>query len=154
VTEPADSNDGAAQTRAVASAAAALGLSASEPAAAWLVNRIRPGVPGYFLVVFGAPQAAVGLAAVDLATGEVFAKAKLPGRGPHHLLSSVDAIRIAGMGPGTEAVLTWDPGPASSSPFYPLWRLHDGDRTVWVESVTGAVSHTLEAKTGGGKLPP
>ncbi len=149
MTEPAaDAGDKAVQTRAVA--AAALGLSASEPAQIWLVNRIKPGLPGYFLVVFGAPGAALGLAAVDRATGAVFAKARLPGRGPHHLLSAEDARRIAGIGADAEATLMWDPVPASASPFYPLWRLRDADRTVWVESVTGTVSHTLEGKTGGG----
>jgi hypothetical protein len=153
VTDPAaDASDKAAQTRAAA--AAALGLSASEPAQIWLVDRIRPGVPGYFLVVFGTPRAALGLAAVDRATGAVFAKATLPGRGPHHLLSAEDAMRIAGMGPGAEATLMWDPVPASASPFYPLWRLRNADRTVWVESVTGRVSHTLDAKIGGGEPRP
>jgi hypothetical protein len=153
VTDPAaDAGDKAAQTRAVA--AAALGLPASEPAQIWLIDRIRPDVPGYFLVVFGAPRAAIGLAAVDRATGAVFAKARLPGRGPHHLLSAEDAMRIAGMGPGAQATLMWDPVPASTSPFYPLWRVRTAHRTVWVESVTGTVSHTLEGKTGGGDTRP
>jgi hypothetical protein len=150
VTDPAaDGNDEAADARAAG--AAALGLSTSEQAQIWRVDRIKPGVPGYFLVVFGAPGAAVGLAAVDQATRTVFAKAILPGRGPHKLLSAEDAVRIAGIGSEAEATLMWDPVPASASPFYPLWRVRNAGRTVWVESVTGSVSQTLEAKTGGGE---
>jgi hypothetical protein len=152
VTEPAaDPDDKAAAARAVASAAAALGFSASEPAETWLVNRTNPAVSSYFLVVFGAPQAAIGLAAVERATGSVFAKATLPGRGPHRVMSAEEAIRIAGMGTGTEAILMWDSVQISSSPFYPQWRLRKAGQTVWVDSVTGTVSDTLETKTGGGE---
>ena len=151
MTEPAaDPDDKAAEARAVASAAAALGFSASESAKTWLVSRMNPAVSGYFLVVFGAPQATIGLAAVELATGNVFAKATLPGRGPHRVMSAEEAIRIAGMGTGVEAILMWD-SVQSSSPFYPQWRLRKAGQTVWVDSVTGTVLDTLKAKTGGGE---
>jgi hypothetical protein len=145
-------NQNTPETSAAAAAAAALGLAATEPAQVWRVGRIRPALADYFLVVFGSPQAAVGIAAVDSASLTVFAKAKLPGRSPHCLISACQAIRLARMDPDAEADLVWDPVPASSSPFYPLWRLRRSGRTLWVDSVTGRLTDTLESPTGGGRL--
>lgn len=149
--EPVDEpDDGAARKRAVANAGAALGLAANEPTQIWSVTRMKPGAAGYFLVVFGAPQAAVGLAAVDRVSGAVLAKARLPGRGPHHLISAEEAIRHAGLDAGTQAVLAWDPVPASRSPFYPLWQLQGPDQTVWVDGVSGTIWKSLDNPRGGG----
>ena len=145
-----DPDETAARERALANARAALGVAADVPALIWPVVRIKSAAPGFFLVVFGAPQAAVGLAAVDRVSGEVLAKAQLPGQTPHQLMSAEEAIERSGLGAGTHAMLAWDPVPASRSPFYPLWQLRSGDKTMWINSVTGAACDTLDAPRGGG----
>jgi hypothetical protein len=135
---------------AIASARAALGLDPSLPARTWSVARMRPDARGFLLVVFGPPERASAIAAVDPDTGEVFESAHLPERQPHTLISADEAILRAGFGPDTQARLVWDPSPASRSRFYPLWQLQSGERRVWVDSVRGVVWHTLDATRGGG----
>ena len=46
----------------------------------WSVERMRPGARGFLLVVFGPPERASAIAAVDPDSGEVFEAAHLPGR--------------------------------------------------------------------------
>ncbi len=111
---------------------------------------MRPGASAFLLVVFGEPEHASAIAAIDPVTREVLESARLPGREPHTLLGADEAIERAGFGPGTEAQLVWDPSPASRSRFYPLWQLVNAGRTVWVDSVRGLVLHTLDAARGGG----
>ena len=135
---------------AVAAAREALGLDVQVPARTWSVARIQPGAQGYLLVVFGAPEHASGMAAVDPTSGRVLESASLPGREPHRLLSADEAIARAGFGPGTQARLVWDPSGASRSPFYPLWQLQNAERTIWVDSVRGTVWPTVDVRRGGG----
>lgn len=135
---------------AIASARTALGLDASQPARTWSVARMRLGVRGFLLVVFGPPERAAALAAVDPVSGEVLEAAHLPGRERHALITAAEAILRAGFGPETEARLVWDPSPASRSRFYPLWQLQSAERRVWVDSVRGEVWHTLDRPRGGG----
>jgi hypothetical protein len=135
---------------AVASARAALGLDANEPARTWFVGRMRPRARGFQLVVFGAAEHASAIAAVDPVSGEVLEAARLPGRAVHTLITAVDAIQRAGFGPGAEAQLVWDSSPASRSRFYPLWQVQSADRKAWVDSVRGVVWDTLDASRGGG----
>jgi hypothetical protein len=142
-----------ARNRAIGNARAALGLAASDPVHAWPVARIKQVGPGFLLVVFGAAEAAVGIAAVDPSTGEVLEKARLPGRQPHFPIGAEEAIRRAGMDANTEATLVWDPVAVSRSPFYPLWQLRGAGRTVWVDSIRGTVWNRLDAPRGGGAGP-
>jgi len=135
---------------AIASARRALGLDASLPARTWSVARMRPGGRGYLLVVFGPPEHALAIAAVDPESAEVLESAKLPGSQPHAVMTDTEAIRRAGFGPDTEALLVWDPSPATRSRFYPLWQLQSAQRRVWVDSIRGEVWHTLDAPRGGG----
>jgi len=135
---------------AVASARTALGLDASLPARTWSVARMRSGARSFVLVVFGPPERASAIAAVDPVSGEVLESARLPGRQPHALITADEAILRAGFGPDTEARLVWDPSPASRSRFYPLWQLQSAERIAWVDSVRGAVWHTLDTTRGGG----
>ena len=135
---------------AIASAQTALGLNASQPARTWSVARMRPGARGFLLVVFGPPERASAIAAVDPDSGEVLEAAHLPAREQHALITADEAILRAGLGPDTEARLVWDPSPASRSRFYPLWQLQSADRRVWVDSVRGEVWHTLDTPRGGG----
>jgi hypothetical protein len=76
--------------------------------------------------------------------------AHLPGRERHALISADEAILRARLGPDTQARLVWESSPASRSRFYPLWELETAERRVWVDSVRGAVWHTLDASRGGG----
>ena len=135
---------------AIARARVALGLDAVQPARAWFVARMQPGARGYLLVVFGPPQCASAIAAVDPDSGEVLEGARLPGLAPHTLITADEAIRRAGFGPDTQTQLVWDPTAASRSRFYPLWELRSAGRCAWVDSVRGAVRTTLEATRGGG----
>ena len=135
---------------AIASAQSALGLDAREPARTWSVQGMRPGARAFLLVVFGLPEHASAIAAVDPVSGELLEAARLPGRQPHTLITADEAILRAGFGPDTEARLVWDPSPASRSRFYPLWQLQSAERKAWVDSVRGAVWHTLDTTRGGG----
>jgi len=133
-----------------------LGLDPGEPARTWEVARRGGEGPGFVLVVFGPGGAASGVASVDPASGEVLAHGRLPGRVPHTPMSAEDARRAAGVGAAAEARLVWDPTSASRSPFYPLWELRDGERTVWVDAVRGDVWSDLfpagrPPRGGGGR---
>ena len=136
--------------RAVEKAREALALAASHPARTWPVARIKPGAPGYLLVVFGTPQAAVGIATIDLSSGEILEKAGILGGQPHFLISAEEAIQRAGLAPCTEAILVWEPTQVSHSPFYPFWQLLGPGRTVWIDSVRGTIWKRLDAARGGG----
>jgi hypothetical protein len=138
---------------AIAGARRALGVDASVPARSWSVARMLPGDRGYLLVVFGPPEFASAIAAVDLDSGDVLESAKLPGRQPHAVMTDTEAIRRAGFGPDTQARLVWDSSPATRSRFYPLWQLQSAQGRVWVDSVRGKVWHTLDATRGGGSGP-
>ena len=135
---------------AIASARTALGLDASQPARTWSVARMHPGARSFLLVVFGSPERASGIAAVDPESGEVLEAAHLPGREPHALITADEAILRAGFGPNTEARLVWEPTPASRSRFYPLWQLQSAEGRVWVDSVRGEVWQALDTPRGGG----
>ena len=128
----------------------ALGIDGGQPVRSWSVARMQPGARGYLLVVFGPPQCASGIAAVDPSSDEVLEAARLPGSAPHALLTAEEAMQRAGFGPDTQSRLVWDPTPASQSMFYPLWELRHAGRRVWVDSVRGEVRTTLEAARGGG----
>ena len=147
----ADLDDVASRDRAVAKAREALGLGASQPVHTWSVARIKPSANGFLLVVFGTPQAAVGIAAIDPSSGEILQKASLPGRQSHLLISAEEAIRRAGLDARTKPILVWDPIGPSHSPFYPLWELRGPGRTVWVDSVLGTIWKSLDVPSGGAK---
>jgi hypothetical protein len=143
-------NDERSRQRAIVAAREALGLAASHAARVWPVTRLKPGAHHYFLIVFGTEQASVGIAAVDSISNAILAKALLPGRELHRLLSAEEAIQRAGFGPGTKATLVWEPSHASRSPFYPLWQLTDQNETVWVDSIQGTIWKNLNSNRGGG----
>jgi hypothetical protein len=135
---------------AIASARAALDLDASELARTWPVVRMHPGASGYLLVVFGRPDRACAIAAVNPDSAEVLESAHLPARASHEPMAADDAIRRAGMGADTKACLAWDPSPASRSRLYPLWHLHGADGHAWVDSIRGEVWRSLDTPRRGG----
>lgn len=134
---------------AIARARAAVGLGAAVTARAWRVRRLdRPG-EAYFLVVFGDDKAAVGVAAVDAAKGEVGTSARLAGRGPHLTGDAAWAVRQAGLDPSARAELVWKPSRASRSPLYPLWEIDTARDRVYVDQ-QGAVWRRLDPPGPGG----
>jgi hypothetical protein len=135
---------------AIVCARTALGLDTSELARTWSVARMHPGARDYVLVVFGSPECASAIAAIDPVSEQVLEAAHLPGCRPHTVMTAEQAILRAALGPDTEARLVWDPSPASRSRFYPLWQLQSAERRVWVDSVRGEVWHTLDTSRGGG----
>ena len=104
-----------AETEAIARALERLELNAGTPARAFLVRRIDPPGGAYYLVVLGAPSAALGIAVVDAASGEVTEWATLPGATPHSLLDREAAIQRTGASSARRAELVW-----RSSPVVPV----------------------------------
>jgi hypothetical protein len=138
--------------RAVANAREALALGASQQAHVWEVGRLRASARSYLLISFGPPEHSVGIAAVDLQSGNVLQRARLPGVGSHDVMPAEEAMKRADFPAGSRAQLVWDPTPASRSPLYPLWQISDADRRVWVDGVRGTVWKTLAPQDhrGGG----
>ena len=121
------------ETEAIARALERLELSETTPARAALVSRRDPPGGAYYLVVLGDPSAALGLAAVDVASGEVTQWATLAGTAPHPLLDREAAIRSTGVSAAPRAELVWQSSRASRSPLYPLWEIDTGDKVVYVD---------------------
>ena len=82
---------------AIAHAQAQLGLDATVVARAWRVRRLDSPGDAYYLVVFGDDHAAIGVATVGAASGEVETFAHLPGRGPHLMVDAAQACVLAGL---------------------------------------------------------
>ena len=123
-----------------------LALGPETRARAFRVRRAEPPGGSYYLVVFGAPAAALGIAAVDAAEGEVTNWATLPGTEAHTLLDAETAIQRAGAPAGSHAALTWRPSPASRSPLYPVWEISTPEQTIYVDQ-QGMVWRSPEAPT-------
>jgi hypothetical protein len=121
------------ERKAIDSARQRLGLEPGARAHAFRV--LRADLPGgvYHLIVFGEPNAALGVAAVDAATGEVTNWASLPGTGPHALLDAETAIRRAGFPARSHAELVWRSSRISRSPLYPFWQVSMDKKTVYVD---------------------
>jgi hypothetical protein len=126
-----------------------LALGPETRARAFRVRRLEPPGGSYYLVVFGEPAAALGVAAVEVATGEVTNWAALPGTGPHALVDAETAIRQAGSPAGSRAALVWRSSPGSRSPLYPLWEVSTDEQTVYVDQ-QGTIWPSLESPARGG----
>jgi hypothetical protein len=100
-------------------------------------------------VVFGEPEAAVAVAAIDVATGEIMSWATLPGITRHNLIDAKAARQRAGLCGRTRAQLVWKSSPGSRSLLYPLWQISTNDKTVYVDQ-QGKVWPSLERGTRGG----
>ena len=138
-----------AETEAIARALERLELPAGTSARASIVRRIDPPGGAYYLVVLGDPSAALGIAAVDAANGEVTQWATLPGTGSHPLPDRDAAIQQAGASSARRAELVWQSSPVSRSPLYPFWAIDTGDEVVYVDHA-GRVWTSLEAGARGG----
>jgi hypothetical protein len=101
------------------------------------------------LLVFGEEGASVGIAAVDVSTGQVLAQAALPGTGAHRLITKAEAVARARAGAGATATLVWAPSMASRSMFYPLWKVEGPTGAVFVDA-SGTVWPDLGPAGPGG----
>lgn len=133
----------------IAQARSKLGLDDRIPARVFRTQRVDRVDEAYYLIIFGRPQAAVGVAAVDTATGEVMVSAKLPGRGPHLQIDAEAALQRVNLPPGAQATLVWKPCKGSRSPLYPLWEITYEQETVYVDQ-QGVVWTTLSVSECGG----
>ena len=140
---------GVTQNAAVASAREQLRLGDRVPASAWQVQRIDREADRYWLVVFGAPGAAVGAAAVDAQTGAVMVHASLPGTQPQLTVDAAQALQVAGLPPWTPSRLAWTSCPASRSPLYPLWEIVADHATIYVDQ-QARLWHSLAGRDRGG----
>jgi hypothetical protein len=110
----------------------AVGVAATIPANTWRVIRLdRPG-EAYYLVILGDDQAPIGVAAIKADTGDVMGRVHLSGTRPHLVIDAPRASQIAKIS-NASAELVWQPCQASRSPLYPLWRVTDGERSVFVD---------------------
>lgn len=134
--------------QAVARTRQRLGLDAAVAAAAWRSRREDDPGGSYYLVILGDPDRALGVAAVDAATGELMEWAKLPGTGPHLTTGPAEAMRRAGASSG-QPELVWRSSRASRSLLYPLWRVQTGGGIVYVDQ-QGTVWDSLEPDETGG----
>jgi len=137
------------KAEAIARAGSRLGLSSLVPARALPVGRADGYGLAYYLVVFGRQQGAVGVAAVDIADGEVMTWGSLPGIRPHLSIDAQSAVECAGFPSGSRARLVWKSCQGSHSPLYPLWKVRHKARTVYVDQ-QGVVWQSLEGTTSGG----
>jgi len=122
---------------AAALARAALGLDDDVRAESHSVRRLDRGGT-YWLALFGEPAATVAVAAVDAASGEVLASARLPGRAPQLAVSAERARALAGAPATARVELAWRHSPASRSPLAPFWEVEGAADRAWVD-VTGRV---------------
>jgi hypothetical protein len=125
-----------------------LGLGPLTSARAWRVRRIDGHDRVYYLIVFGDPESAVGVAAVDAADSDVMAAAVSQTAGPHLTVDADQALRKAKIA-GAQAELVWRPCRASLSPLYPLWQVSSRTETVFVDQ-EGVVWKVLESAGPGG----
>ena len=134
---------------AIERAREAVGLAGEIPGRAAHVARLdRPG-SGYYLVCFGAKDATIGVAAVDAVEGQVLSHAKLPGSGPHLVVTSEEAFGRAGAKGTKIARLVWRPCRASFSMLSPFWEVSTARGLVYVDQ-QGHVWTNLQPAAPGG----
>ena len=134
---------------AIARARIDLSLDIMVAARAWRVRRLDRPADAYYLVVFGEDNAAVAVAAVGVARGEIRNSALLPGRGPHLVTDDSQAITRAGADDDVQVELVWQPCRASRSPLYPFWQIRTPAGTLYVDQ-HGSVWQELAAAGPGG----
>lgn len=118
---------------AIERAREALSLDRGVPARAEHVARLDRTGADYFLVWFGADNATIAVAAVAAVGGEVLSHARLPGSGPHLVISAERASALAG-GSGTGIPrLAWRPCRASFSMLSPFWEVSTSQGLVYID---------------------
>jgi hypothetical protein len=125
-----------------------LGLDSMIPAQAWRVQRIDHPDQAYYLIVFGDGHSDMGVAAVDLESGEVTISAVLEGTQPQLTVDADKALEKAGLR-GAQAELVWRPCRISLSPLQPFWQVRSEMQTLYVDQ-QGVVWKSLEPAGPGG----
>ena len=118
---------------AIARARKLLDIRSQVTARAFRTRRLDQPQGAYYLVLFGEDDATTAVATIDAVSGEAMSSAKLPGRGPHLCINQAQAIDLAGKGKDVHAEMVWKPSRATRSPLYPLWEVHDGTESVFVD---------------------
>ena len=124
---------GVSQETAIERARAILELGAGVPARACYVARLDYSAIGYYLVVFGEENHAVGLAAVDGMSGEVSSYAPLAGAKPHLPVNAARASELAGAAPLEPPRLVWRPCRASQSMLSPFWEIRTAGGLTYID---------------------
>ena len=134
---------------AIERAREALSLGSGVPVRAEVVARLDLPDARYYLVWFGAKDATIGVAAVDAVGGKVLSHAKLPGSGPHLVVTSEEASRRAGAKSTKIPRLVWRPCRASFSMLSPFWEVSTARGLVYVDQ-QGHVWTNLQPGGPGG----
>jgi hypothetical protein len=131
-----------APEEAVSRAREAAGVEEGVPGRAFHVRRLDRMGDAYYLVVFGEEGAAVAVATVGAASGEVGSSAELHGTGPHLEVDEARARELAGGGDDAATELVWRPSVVTKSALYPVWQVWLPDGLVYV-SQSGEVTTEL-----------
>ena len=124
---------GVTEETAIERARAILALGAGVPARACYVERLDYSDIGYYLVVFGKENHAVGVAAVDGMSAEVSSYAMLAGAKPHLPVNAARASGLAGAAPLEPPRLVWRPCRASQSMLSPIWEIRTPGGLVYID---------------------
>jgi hypothetical protein len=140
---------GLTEEAAIERARAALALGGQAPARAFYVERLdHPGF-GYYMVIFGEETDAVGVAAIDGATGDVSSYARLAGAKPHLPVTAAGALQLAGAGPLDSPRLVWCPCRASQSMLSPIWEIRTAAGPVYIDQQSRRWTQLGPAGPGG-----
>lgn len=134
---------------AIERAREALSLGSGVPVRAECVARLDLPSTSYYLVWFGAEDATIGVAAVDAVGGEVLSHARLPGSGPHLVVTSEEASGRAGAKGTKIARLVWRPCRASFSMLSPFWEVSTARGLVYVDQQGHVWTNLQPAGPGG-----
>lgn len=127
----------------------ALGLEPSILSEALRVDRLDAPGEAYYLVLFGRPEATTAVAAVDAASGQLLGSAQLSGRGPHLVVSRLEAAARASVSERFAARLVWQPSRQSRSPLYPLWEVRADAGSAYVDQAGRTWSRLERGGPGG-----
>ena len=124
---------GVSEETAIERARTVLALGAGVPARACYVERLDYPAIGYYLVVFGEENDAVGVAAVDAMGGEVSSYAPVAGAKPHLPVNAARASELAGAAALEPPRLVWRPCRASQSMLSPIWEVRTAGALIYID---------------------
>ena len=112
-----------------------------------LVERLDGGAD-YYLVVLSAGATARAVVRLETGSGAVLGSARLTGGRSPVVVDAPAAIVHSGLSGATEATLVWRSCSASLSPLSPIWRIHDGGATAYVDQAGKRWAHLVPAGRG------
>jgi hypothetical protein len=135
--------------QAIQNARTKFGFDKATHGNAWKVRRLDRPSEAYYLIELGARDAVVGIAIVDVDTGEVGVYAALPGLGVHMAVDAQMAIELANGEKGSQAELVWKPSSASKSPLYPFWEVRTTRGIKYVNQQRRVLDKLEPTRLGG-----